>query len=215
MGRLLAQVLPLAVGAAVSPVVLVLQVRTLAGPRPRRNGVVFAAGAAVPLLVAAVVVLTIGRAIELPKESAETKAVIDLVLGAFLVLLGLRAVLRPPVDRVKPATAPAHQRRPFMLGMVAMLTNFTTLALFVPAMKLLAAGDISTEDRVLAAVLVFLITLAPALVPLGLASISPEATTRVLGELGQWMHRHRRALEIGLGFGFGAYLLLKGGLELY
>jgi hypothetical protein len=46
MSALLAQIVPLALGAAISPVIFLLQLTTLTGPRPLARGSALAVGAA-------------------------------------------------------------------------------------------------------------------------------------------------------------------------
>jgi threonine/homoserine/homoserine lactone efflux protein len=144
--------------------------------------------------------------------SSTTRAGVDLALGVLLLLVGVRALLRaPPVprpaDEPKPTAGPA---RSFALGFGAMVTNVTTLALYLPAMKLIATSHVSDADRALAHVIVALIALAPAVLPVALVAVAPHASRRVLGALGRFMTAHRRAIPVVLGFGFGAWLIVKG-----
>ena len=96
MGELLAQVIPLALGAAVSPMVFFGAIAVMTGPEPLRHGGAYALGAAMPLLVVTVLAVTLGHAFSLPDASDSVKGWIDIGFGAVLVLLGARAVRRPP-----------------------------------------------------------------------------------------------------------------------
>ena len=91
-----------------------------------------------------------------------------------------------------------------------MVTNVTTIALYIPAMKLIATSHVSDADRVLAHVIVLLIALAPAAVPVALVAVAPDSSRRVLDALARFMTNHRRAIPVVLGFGFGAWLIVKG-----
>jgi threonine/homoserine/homoserine lactone efflux protein len=209
MGRLLSQVIPLALGAAISPVLFLLTLTTLAGARPLVRGVALTAGAAVPLILLGSFAFAIGGSLH---ASGTTKAAIDLALGVLLVLVGLRALAKGPAEP-KPAGEPKRTAGPvrsFALGFAAMATNVTTLALYMPAMKLIATSHVSTADRALAHVIVALITLAPAAVPVALVAVAPGSSRRVLAAVSRFMNDHRRAIPVALGFGFGAWLIVKG-----
>ena len=67
MSSLLREVIPLALAAAISPVIFLLQLNTLTGQRPIARGAALTAGAA-----------------------------INIGFGALLMAVGLRALLRPP-----------------------------------------------------------------------------------------------------------------------
>ncbi len=58
--------------------------------------------------------------------------------------------------------------------------------------------------------LTILIVLAPALVPLAAAAVAPDASTRALTRLRDFLHDRGRGLRIVLGVGFGVWLLAKG-----
>jgi threonine/homoserine/homoserine lactone efflux protein len=209
VGTLLSQVIPLALGAAISPVLFLLTLTTLTGARPLVRGLALTAGAAVPLVVVGVFAFAIGGSLH---TSHATKATIDLALGVLLVLVGIRALVRPPAEP-KPAEEPrrpAGPARSFALGFGAMVTNVTTLALYLPAMKLIATSHVSDTDRVLAHVIVALITLTPAAVPVALVAVAPRSSGRILAAVSRFMSDHRRALPVVLGFGFGAWLIVKG-----
>jgi threonine/homoserine/homoserine lactone efflux protein len=212
MGQLLAQVVPLALGAAVSPLVFAVQLATLTGPRRLARGSMVAAGAAVPLIGVAVLMLAFGRAIRLPKLSAATLGTTDIVFGIVLLLLGLRALLRPRATKESGAKKPRGTSlgASFGAGVGMMLSNFTTIALFIPAMKIVAESGLDAAEVGAATVIVLLITLIPALVPLALTAAVPKTSGRVLTATGDWLGEHRRWITVVLGLGFGAYLVIHG-----
>ena len=209
MGTLLSQVIPLALGAAISPVLFLLTLTTLTGERPLVRGLALIAGAAVPLVLLGAFAFAIAGKLH---TSSTTKAVVDLALGVLLLLVGVRGLVRPP-SAPKPDAKPkrpAGPARSFALGFGAMVTNVTTLALYIPAMKLIATSHVSDADRLLAHAIVLLIALAPAVVPVALVAVAPGSSRRVLDALARFMTEHRGAIPVVLGFGFGAWLIVKG-----
>ncbi len=209
MGTLLSQVIPLALGAAISPVLFLLTLTTLSGERPLVRGLALTAGAAVPLVLLGAFAFAISGKLH---TSSSTKAVVDLALGGVLLLVGVRGLVRPASDpkAEEESKRPAGPARSFALGCGAMLVNVTTLALYIPAMKLIATSHVSDADRALAHVIVLLITLAPAALPVALVAVAPGPSRRLLASLGAFMTEHRRAIPVILGFAFGAWLIVKG-----
>jgi len=215
VGRLLAETIPLALGASISPVIFLLQLTTLTGPRPLVRGSALAAGAAVPLAIVGVVAVVTGGRVDF-SGPARVKGVIELALGVLLVGLGARALLRSPAP--PSATPPAHPHgigRSFVLGLLGMGTNVSTFALYIPAMTAILVADIDVADQALVAAIVFVIALGAVLLPLLLTATVPGVARPLLGAIGRWMTAHHRAISVVLSVGFGAYLVVKGMLDTF
>jgi threonine/homoserine/homoserine lactone efflux protein len=216
----LAAALPLALGAAVSPTVLIANLLVLSSPQKARiRGSAFAIGGFAVLTVVGVLALTVlHTAAENRGKDAALFAWVDIVFAALLALVGLRSLLRPPKpeppsDRAsKLAHAPTYDYLAF--GVVIMLTNVTTLMLFIPAMKDIAVADGAAAAKVGMAVLVILITTLVIWVPLGLDLVAPHTAGRVLGRLNRFLSEHQRTVGIAVAFGFAVYLAVKGVREL-
>jgi hypothetical protein len=204
-------VIPLALGAAVSPLVLVGAVAVMTGPGPLRHGCEFAAGVSVPLIAATAACLLLGSAISLPEASDETKGWIDIGLAAALLALGLFTLARPakpPKQRTRPQGQSG--RRFVAMGAALMTTNVTTFALYIPAMKLIAQSSVSDVEQGIVVAVVLAVTMTLVLVPLAIVAAAPQASARLLGRAGDWLASHHRAVTVGLCFGFGVLLLAKG-----
>ncbi len=203
--------IPLALGAAVSPLVFLGGIAVMTGPNPIKHGCAYAAGVAIPLLAVTAVAVILGHAFSLPEASDTVKGCIDLGFGAVLVLLGVRALSRPPAP-AKPQKRPQGQGlgRFVAMGSGLMASNVTTFALYIPALKLIEESGVNRADEVLAVAVVLAITMALVLIPLAVVAIAPTTSERVLTRTGDWLTAHRRTITVVLCFGFGAYLLIKG-----
>jgi Sap, sulfolipid-1-addressing protein len=209
MSTLLVEIVPLALGAAISPVIFLLQLTTLTGPRPIARGSVLAAGAAAALIVVSTIGVLVGDTGFSTRDTLQ--AVINIVFGALLAAVGLRALVRPP----KPRKPKSSARRPslrgsFLAGVGGMASNVTTFALYIPALALIAGSGLSLRQQGIAAPIILVITLMVAWVPLVLAVVVPGASTRILPWLGAWMRANNRWIQLVLGLGFGVWLLVKG-----
>jgi threonine/homoserine/homoserine lactone efflux protein len=209
MSSLLAQVVPLALAAAISPVVFLLQLNTLTGPRPLARGSALTAGAAVVLIAGSTLGVLLGGTGFSERETLQ--AVINIAFGVLLIAVGLRALLRPPKPKQsEPEAKSTSLGRSFLAGAGGMASNVTTFALYIPALALIAGSELPLGQRGLAGLVILLITLMVTWVPLLIAAVVPGATTRLLPALGRWMTENDRWIQVVLGLGFGILLLVKG-----
>ena len=206
-------VLPLALGAAVSPLLLVGQVLTLTSPGSGlRRGWCFALGSALVVAVWAVLGLATGAA--LPARSSgpdPVSACLHLVLAIVLVVIGIEMLQRPEPQKVAPTAPVAHPLRgSFLLGLGLMAANLTSLVLFLPAIQDVARSGVAPIPRALMVGLVSLITLLPCLGPLLALVLSGSSGRRRLVALSSWSERHQRQINAALCFGFGVFLTISG-----
>ncbi len=205
---LLSQVVPLALGAAISPVIFLLQVNTLAGPRPISRGAALTAGAAFTLIVVSTIGVIVGDTGF--SDRATLQAVINIVFGALLIAVGVRAMVKPSERRKSGDAGNKTAWRSCVAGAAGMASNITTFALYIPALALIAASGLPMSQQGLVALVILLITLMVAWVPLLIAIIVPATRERLLPAIGAWMDRNDRWIQVVLGFGFGIWLLWKG-----
>ena len=209
----LAVVVPLGLGAAVSPVMLTEQTVLLAGPGGTRAATRYAVGVVGTLLVIVGALVLFGRAISLPTEP-QLDATLDLVVGAALLAVAavVVALRRRPRPHHEHATLTDRAALPF--GVFSMVTNFTTLALLVPAAKEISSSESSPAARlVLVAILVALAGL-PAWGPVALTRAAPTTAHRTLAAAGAWIDRHGRTLVVALLTAAGVFFLARGVLGL-
>ena len=209
MSTLLKEIVPLALGAAISPVIFLLQLATLTGPRPLARGSALCAGAATALIVVSTLGVLVGDTGFSTRETLQVA--INLAFGVLLVAVGLRALVR--LRKPKEPKADARQpslRGSFLAGVGGMASNVTTFALYIPALALIAGSGLPLRQQGIAALIILVITLIVAWVPLVLAVVVPSASSRLLPWVGSWMTRNNRWIQVALGLGFGVWLLVKG-----
>lgn len=214
MIQLLAFVIPLGLAGAISPVLLTEQTVVLASPNGRRTARFFAAGAMITLFAFVCVLILFGRSIELPK-TPHLNATLDVVIGALLLALATFLQVRKPKDKVeKPPRGEMDARAAYIFGTVSMATNFTTLALIVPASKEIAASHVDLLERAIVAVVLVLLASIPVWLPLALTAIAPGPALRGLNAFGDFIQRSGRLATVILIALVGAFLVVRGVLRL-
>jgi len=218
MGSLLSSILPLAVGAAISPTVLALQLLLLSSKKsPLKRSLMALAGSALVLLGYTALALALGAGSEAAAKPSTTDGVVKLIFGVLLLGLGIRAMIRDP----KPAKpeqpgGSAHLLRSFELGAGIMLLNFTTLALYFPALHEVAVdGGVEAPQKAIAVVIVFLFAMLPAYMPLVATVIGGNPARRALERFNGFLTRHTQAITVGICFLFAAYLGVSGARILF
>ncbi len=214
-GELIAKVVPLAIGAAISPTVLIVVLLVLSGrAHPRARGAAYAAGAVTVLLGLTAISLTVLRRSVTHRVGGDSVyAWIDLGAGVLLAAVGIRALLSAPKPK-RPATEAEdprpHLGRFFGIGVAIMLTNFSTLVLYVPAMKEVTIAKVGDGVKVLTVVIVLGVTSILAWAPVLLDTVAPRSAARVLQPLNAFMTRHQRTLSVTVCFVFAVFFVTKG-----
>ena len=97
-----------------------------------------------------------------------------------------------------------------MLGVAIMVTNFSTILLYLPAMRSISASRVADDEKVLAVAVALLITLSPVIVIYGMAALVPGWSWPLLDRMRGFIDRHSRAIGIVVEVIFGVYLVAKG-----
>ena len=225
MGELLSHVLPLAVGAAISPTVLAVALMILSSPRrPVARGTAFVGGVLAVLAALSILGLRLPQHVRRPSPlRLEITRTVDLVVGVLLLLLAAATVLRMLVtDRAAPADAggagpgdtSGHQREGLgsaaLLGAAMMIGNFSTILLYLPAMHEIARSHASDADKAVALVLAVAITSLPATLPLVVRVAAPGPAARTFTSAHGWVSRHSNKVALVVEIVFGVWLVWKG-----
>ena len=210
MGHLLGIVLPLALGAALTPTIVGVQVVTLTAPgRPQERAWVLAAGCALVLLIESAFALALAGRTGWSDGSSTPGAIVKLVAAALLVLLGVRQLHKRHAESrsaPRPRNDEPRLRRSFAFGAGLMATNFSSLILYFPAMHEIGSSDAGTVAQVVAFVLLYAITMLPAVGPPLVIGLLGERAKPPLERLNRLFTEHRDAIGATVCFGFAALL---------
>jgi threonine/homoserine/homoserine lactone efflux protein len=219
MGDAIGQVLPFAVVVALSPIPIIGVVLMLGTPRARSNGPAFILGWLIGLSLAGTIVLLVASGANASEsgEPATWVGVLKLVLGALLLLLGVKQWRNRPrgdadaalpgwmrtVDQFTPGRAVA-------MGVALSAINPKNLVLTIGAAAAIAESGIGAGDQAIAlAVFVLVGTLGPGL-PVAIYFLMGERAARMLDDLKEWMGHHNTAIMAVICLVIGAKLIGDG-----
>lgn len=213
MQDLLSHMLPLAFGAAISPMLLVVQVLVLSGKnKPISRSIAVTVGAGVMLLGLSLAFITLLNGFGQTPPGQKPSVGVEVVRGVavvLLVFLGVRNLMhqdRPPNTKRAEKLEDAKLSAFIGVGLVVMLTNVTTLVLFAPALHMIMRAPVTETDKVIAYCLLFVITMLPLLVPLGIAVAMGSHAEGFLSKLNVFVTKHNAVISAVVCFGFAVYI---------
>src|SRR4051794_17192995 len=219
MGPVLGDLLPLAVGVAISPVPIIAVILMLLAPRAGAASAGFLAGWLAGIAVACTVFVVLSSMLDLggQEEPSTTAAWIQLVLGALLVLLGVRQWRGRPRCGAE-AVAPKWMRaidsftavKATGLGFALAAVNPKNLLLAAAAGSAVAGGDLSTGDDIIAVAVFTVLAGSTVAVPVLAHAVARERMSRPLEDLKSWLVDHNAAVMTALLVVIGADLVGKG-----
>ncbi len=188
--------LPLAVAIALSPLPVIALVLLLMSPRGAVTGTLFVVGRVATLAVLLGALVAASDAIEHLTGSAELPAVVRLVLGLALLVLGLTQ-WRPKPDDEEPALpgwvdsiGRASPGRSLALGGIVTVVNPKELAFLLATGITIGGAAIEGAQEVAAVLLVVAVAASSAVVPLVAMLVAPQRVRSGLDRVREWLTRN-------------------------
>lgn len=209
------QVLPLAVVVALSPAPIIAVIVVLLGADARRRGAALLAGRVVGVVLVVAVFTLFAEAIVLIGVPVLVEAVLQLVLGLLLVVVGVRKLARRSPAEAEPPRWMASLEgmsaaRAFGFALVLSIVNPKELAMGA-ATGLVIGGLIPDPGPALAVGLVYtVVAVLGVAVPLGAVVLMGERAAPLLTGIRGWLERNNAVLMAILLLVFGAILLGNG-----
>lgn len=212
MTRLIGQMLVTGLAASVSPIAIILITDILSLKNPVKKSLAFFAGFAATLVfLGTMVVLVLQVALSTLETATKLKAYIDIALG--LVCFGLLfRVFRKRPGKKKSAIIGDEMkpRRAFIIGCVAMITNASTLVIYVSGVHSIAEAKLGIGGDVVLLAILTMTALITVVLPVLLYLLSPNTAGKILGRIGGWLNKHHKAVAAGILIIFGFYLVIRG-----
>jgi len=199
---------PFIIGAAISPVLLVMTLFILSRPvAPAKKSLLFLLGSTVTItLIGTIIFFTTTVR---PDPSPSKDLLPHIIIGLLLLFLAFNILRQGPA---KAENKPQKNDSPIKyltLGAILMVTNFTTIAMvFALALELRSSGILGAEKFMyLAAVIIF--SLLPIILPLLVLALAGKRSADILEKLSSFMQRYAHIATAVFFALMGVYVLLK------
>lgn len=204
-------ILPLVIATAYSPVMLGTVIAILSHKQnPSEKILYYGAGSLVALIILTTIGLTSSRLLQaaLPLNYIFASNVINILIGALLVLLALWISRKPPSD--KPMIITDNHIYLMILGLVMTIGNYTSVPFYLTAMKEIIISSDDFYIKILVILILDFAMLVPILVPLFIYGLTKKHGQGTLQKIQGLIHKYSNRIVIFLLKIIGLYLILKG-----
>ena len=189
----LGQVIPLAVGVALSPLPVIGVVLVAMSPRAAASGPAFVLGRMLGLAIVVTVTIAAADLLYAAAANAGLPAVVKLVLGLALVVLGLTK-WRPKPKGTEPALPGWMQSfssiapgRAFGVGVLLSLANPKELALLVAVGLTVGGAPLVVADEIVLGLVVVLVASITVAIPVVAVLVAPKRVAPLLDGVRTWL----------------------------
>jgi threonine/homoserine/homoserine lactone efflux protein len=218
MGQTIGELLPSAVGVALSPVPIIAVILMLGTPRARSNGPAFAVGWVLGLVIVSVVVMLVASGADEPDSgSSDTVDVVKLVLGALFLVMALgqwRKRPKPGEQAELPTWMSAIDQfkagKSLVLGAALSGANPKNLALTLAAAASVAQAGLSGSESAIAIAVFIVIGSLTVAGPVLFYVVATKKAGGPLESTKQFLSDHNAAIMTAVLLVLGAKLLGNG-----
>ncbi|MFI0357406.1 GAP family protein [Actinomadura sp. 9N407] len=220
VGEVIGELLPLAIGVAISPIPIIAVILMLLAPKARDTGLGFLAGWALGIVLTTVVLVLIANGIGMASSPGEPKTSVSwikLLLGILLLVLAVQQWTSRPkagasaelpgwmraIDKVTPARAAS-------LGLLLSAANPKNLMMCVAAGIAIGQGELSAGGDIVAILIFTLIAACSVTVPVIVYVSNAERVRAPLEDLKAWLEANSATVMFVLLLVIGAVLIGKG-----
>ena len=211
---ILFSLLPLGIGAAISPWPTTVTIMFLSTGRPLAKALAYLIGYSAVLVAIGIFALTVfgGGDYEGGDRSSAGRDTLHVVFGILFLVLALRLWLKAPDPSAPPprwmsAFESINIGGAFLLGLFMMVTNFSTLPLYIAGLKEIVTAKLNPASNLFALVLFILLIVVELLVPIVVYARSPRRGGELLDGARQWLEKYNRVITICIFVFYGILLL--------
>ncbi len=211
MGAALGDLLPLAVGVAISPIPIIGAILMLLGTHARTTSAGFATGWLAGIVIATTVFVFLGGTFD--DSTSTTTAWIKLALGVLLLVVGLRRWRSRDEQSTPKWMAAIDDMRPVPalgLGFALAAVNPKNLMMCIAAGVTIGGASLPTGSNVVLVVVYSLLAATTVLIPVIAYQVSAQRLREPLARLKDWLSVHNAAVMATLIVVIGAVLIGKG-----
>ena len=219
MGPVIGEILPLAVGIAISPVPIIAAILMLLSPKAKGASVGFLLGWITGIVVAIVVFTLLSSVLPAQDESGSSpvRGVIKIILGALLLFLALRQWRGRPAEGEQ-ATMPKWMSaidsvtagKALGLGFLLSAVNPKNLLMAISAGLIIGGAGLAVEQTVVVIVIFVLLAASTVLIPVVAYLIASERLAGPLDRLRAWLVNNNATIMAVLLLVIGVAVIGKG-----
>jgi len=219
MGSAIGEILPTAIGVAISPIPIIAVVLLLSTPKGKGNALSFLLGWLIGLGLVGVIVLLLADPAGASEDGSPAIWVgwLFAVLGLVAVLIGIRSFLgrprgheEPPMPKWMAAIDKFNAGRAIAIGFVLAALNPKNLTLTLAAAAAIATSGLSTTDSYIVLAVFVLIGTIGLAIPIGIYFLGGEKAEETLAELRHWLALNNATIMAVLMVVIGAKLIGSG-----
>lgn len=219
MAQVIGQLLPFALGIAISPLPIIAGILMLMSPRARSTSVGFLLGWVFGIVIVTTVFTLLSSV--LPDESEDASkpilGVVQLVLGALLLLLAVKQWRGRPRGDTRPAMPPWMQKVDSMsfvavlgLGLLLSGANPKNLLLGASAGVVLGSAALAPAETIVVIACFTVLAASTVLIPVVGYLLAADALRQPLGRLRDWLQAENAVIMTVLLLVLGVVVLGKG-----
>ena len=219
MGPVIGEILPLAVGVAISPVPIIAAILMLLSPKAKGASVGFLLGWITGIVVAIVVFTLLSSVLPAQDESGSSpvRGVIKIILGALLLFLALRQWRGRPAQGEQ-ATMPKWMSaidsimagKALGLGFLLSAVNPKNLLMAISAGLIIGGAGLAVGQTVVVIVIFVLLAASTVLIPVVAYLIASERLAGPLDSLRAWLVNNNATIMAVLLLVIGVAVIGKG-----
>jgi threonine/homoserine/homoserine lactone efflux protein len=219
MGPVIGEILPLAVGVAISPVPIIAAILMLLSPKAKGASVGFLLGWITGIVVAIVVFTLLSSVLPAQDESGSSpvRGVIKIILGALLLFLALRQWRGRPAQGEQ-ATMPKWMSaidsmtagKALGLGFLLSAVNPKNLLMAISAGLIIGGAGLAVGQTVVVIVIFVLLAASTVLIPVVAYLIASERLAGPLDRLRAWLVNNNATIMAVLLLVIGVAVIGKG-----
>ena len=219
MGQAIGEVLPLAIGIAISPIPIIAIILMLLTPQARQNGLAFLGGWLAGLAIVGTIVLIVADVAGIATSSgpSRTVSIIKLVLGLLLLFAAWRQLKKRPKPGEE-AHMPGWMRsldkftpgRALAVGALLSGVNPKNLILNASAAAGIAQAGLGGFQQALVLIVLILVGSIGVAAPVAIYLTMHDRADHVLTEWKTWLAANNATVMFVLLLVFGVVLIGKG-----
>ena len=219
MNEVIGQILPLALGVAISPIPIIAAILMLLSPRARATSVGFLAGWVLGIAVAVTVFTLLSSLLPGPDSDASkpVQGTIKIVLGLLLIAVGAkqwqgrpRGEAAPAMPKWMSAIDTLTAVKSFGLGFLLSAVNPKNLIMAIGAGVIIGGGALDTSADIITIVMFTVIAASTVAIPVVAYLAAADRMSAPLEALHQWLLHENAVVMAVLLAVIGVVMIGKG-----